>query len=690
MKKLLFSLLLVLSMICPSWADKTIMNNTWGYSYYSYSNLNNLSYQDILYKNTTNAVFVYGTAVNFNNVDFKNNTSHGLYLHETSGPVTLNNMHFENNTGGAASFWQSKQSISNSVFHNNSHDSSFGGALYIPNRHTLTLNKVSFSDNSAAKGGAIYAGNELILQGGDITFSNNSAPQGGGIYANGDLTLSAISGDITFSSNTGGAIYMERGSLILRPNGGNIIFNDDILGSSRVNIVVAGGDKGQAQFNHALSNASVTLQSGAIYLNPTIDWSGISLNTAGGSLNLSDGRVHNLRLGDVNLEHSLHVVADVNLQTDTMDSLNIGSVSGAGDITIDRFNLLKEDPQGPSIVDFMLGAQPRVNIPSTVNGSIYAYDVSYNPASGQIIFVPKLQGPSGPESSTSFNPAVLVQPLRSYMALYILQNSTTPMQHRKQSRFLHYNDVSSSFYLTPYMNSGKLEFTNDLKTDLFFSGVQAGWTSADWGIAECFAITGGFNVGYMESNNKYQNINLDIKGYQAGGELNIYSGDLWFGLTGQTAVISSEIKENKQTGLALWGEAAIKYHILLADNGWILAPHAQAGYGFTNKVDDIQYAGNTLNSSKFSLIQLQGGVEIIKSYNDAWHWYFGGALVKQIIHADKFYAASVRIPKFETDPFVQAQAGFQTESDGRFVFGAVLTGSLGSVQQFGAQLLIQF
>lgn len=690
MKKLLFSLLLVLSIVYPSWADKTIMNNTWGYSYYSYANLNNLSYQDILYENTTNAVVVYGAAVNFNKVDFKNNTSHGLYLHQDSTLITLNNMHFYNNTSGAASFWQREQSISNSFFEHNSHTSGFGGALYIPHKHTLTINNVSFADNSAAKGGAIYAGNNLVLQGGNLTFSNNSSLQGGGIYANGNLTVSATNGDITFSGNTGGAIYMERGTLTLQPKGGSIIFNDDILSSFQTNIVVAGGERGQVKFNHALSNAAVTLQSGVVYLNPNINWEAMTLNSAGGSLSLVDGSVHNLRLGDVHLNHSLHVVADVNLQTDTMDSLNIGSVSGTGDITIDGFNLLREDTQGPSIVDFMTGAKPTVHIPRTVNGSIYAYDVSYNPSSGEITFVPRSQGASGQASSTSFNPAVLIQPLRSYMALYMLQNSITPMQHRKQIRFLHYEDASASFYLTPYMSRGKLEFTNELKTDFFLSGVQAGWTSADWGIADGFAITGGFNVGYMGENSKYQYINLDMKGYQAGVELNIYSGDFWFGLTGQAAAISSEVKENKQTALALWGEAAVKYHMLLADNGWLLTPYAQAGYGFTNKMTEMQYAGNTLHSGQFLLLQMQTGAEIIKSYNDVWHWYFGGALVKQITNADEFYAASVRLPGFAINPFVQVQAGFQTENDGRFVFGGALTGSFGSAQQFGAQLLIQF
>lgn len=692
MKKGFLLLLILLSAASPSWADKTVMNNRWGYSYYNYVNLTNLSFQDILANNATNAVFVYNATANFDHVDFKNNTSHGLYLHAVNGPITLNNMYFYNNTGGAASFWQGQQAISNSIFNNNSHTDGFGGALYIPNRHKLTANNVSFSDNSAAQGGAIYAGNDLIIQGGNLMFSNNAASQGGGIYAANDLTLSATDGDIVFSGNIGGDIYMASGTLTLQPVGGDIIFTGDILSPSQVSIVVAGSNKAQVKFNHAFSKASVTLQAGTAYFTPADSWTGMTLNAAGGSLYLTDSSVHKLILGNVNLHSNLHIVPEVNLQTDTMDSLHIANVSGPGDITVDQFNLLAEDTQHISVMDFMTGTKPNVNIPRTVNGSIYAYDVFYNQTSGQITFVPKSPEVSGSASanSTNFNPAVLSQPLRSYMVLYMLQNSMSSIRHRKQSRFLHYEDVASSFYLSPYLNRGKIKFINNLQTDTSLSGVQAGWTSADWGITDDFAITGGFNVGFMSGNNKYQNMQMDISGYQAGGELNVYSESFWFGLAGQTAAISSDVLNDTQNEPAFWSEATLQYYINWTDNGWIFAPYAQVGYGFSPKADGMWYAGNMLKGSRFSLIQLQGGVAVIKSYNDVWHWYVDGTFVKQTTNADDFYAGAVSLPDFKANPFVQLQAGFQTENDGRFVLGGALTGSFGAVQQVGAQLTLQF
>ena len=667
MKKILCLLCVFLGSVFPARADKAVMNNPWGYSYYTPAHLSNLSFQDISSAQAANAVFVYGTTVNFDEVDFKNNTSHGLYLHAVNGPITLNHMYFYNNTGGAASFWQSQQTIRNSVFRHNSHASGFGGALYIPNPHTLTASQLSFLDNSAEKGGALYAGDQLTLQGGGITFSHNTASQGGGIYASRDLTLAATGGDILFSGNEGGAVYMANGTLTLRPAGGNIIFKDDILGPARVNIVVAGNGSGQAQFYQALSNASVSLQSGSAYFNPQARWTALALQADGGSLYLSDGQTAGLNLGEVRLNRDLHLVPEVNLQTDTMDSLDLDRVSGTGAVVVDRFDLLSEDTQQPSAVDFMTGAKPDVRLPHTVNGSIYAYDVSYNPATGQIVFVPRAPGVAGadPSDSASFNPSVLVQPLRSYLALHMLQESMAPLQHRRQSRFLHYDDAAASFYVTPYLTGGRVKFTNHLQTDTSLSGVQAGWTSADWGLAERFAITGGFNVGFVGSKNKYQNRQLDMSGYQAGAELNIYSGNWWLGLTGQAAAVSSEALNEKQTQPALWGAAAVKWHLPLNDNGWILAPYAQAGYGWVRRGEDQRQGNATLTGGVFSFIQLQGGAEIIKSYNDLWHWYIGGSMVRQITRADVFYANDARLPEFETAPFVQVQAGFQTETDCR-------------------------
>ncbi len=688
-KKFLFSCFALLWALSPLQAQqKQIMNNTWGYSYNHSIDLTHLSYQDILATNVTNAVFVYGSYINFDDVDFKNNTSSALYIHSAADHITLNNVYFYHNTSGGLLLGNREQSISNARFENNSSESN-GGGVYVFNKNTLQANNAVFSGNSASKGGAVYAATDFTLRGGNITFSNNTAAQGGGIYAANNLTLLAENGDITFTHNTGGGIYIgsTTAKLSLLPSaGGNIIFNDDILSPALTQIDIAGTQGGEVHFNQALSNAQVNLKSGGVYLNPSVNWYNTPLQAQGGRLVLADGLTRQLHLGRVQLNDALHITPEVDLQNATMDTLHIDDVSGPGSIQVDGFHLLSETKQQEQVLDFMTGnGKDTVRVPSTLYGNLYAYSVTYNPDTGQLTFAPK-----APQSSDGFAPGVLLQPLRSYWALQMLSQSLAPLRHRRESRFLNYDIVSSSFYLIPHMSGGKVEFTNGLSADTASSGLQAGWHSADWGLAERFAVTGGFNAGYQTGTGEYGPVSLDMQLIQSGANVDIYGERFYMGLTMQAASFSSEAMNDKQSQWAAWGEAEIGWHIPLSDNGWFLFPSALAGYGFVNKAGDIPYNGNTLYGKNFSLWQAKGGLEIIKSYNDVWHWYLNAAYVKQGSSQEAFQAAEQTLPVFETDPFIQTQAGFQTETDGRFALGAAVNAAFGSVQQIGAQITLQF
>ncbi len=689
MKKFLCSFFLFWLALAPLQAQqKQIMNNPWGYTYNRSLDLTHLSYQDILAQNVTNAVFVYGSYIHFDDVDFKNNTSSALYIHSAADHVTLNNVYFYRNTSGGLLLGNAEQRLDNARFESNS-SSGWGGGAYIFNKNTLRANNVSFSNNSASKGGAIYAGEDFTLRGGNITFSNNTATQGGGIYAANNLTLLAENGDISFNRNTGGGIYMGSAlaKLTLMPSaGGSIIFNDDILSPALTQIDIAGTNDGKVYFNQALSNAQLNLKSGGVYLNPGVDWSNTPLHAQGGQLVLADGMARPLRLGSVALNDALHIVPDVDLKNNTMDTLHLNHISGPGTIQVDQFNLISESEQKSHVLDFITGnGKEAVRVPGTLYGDLYAYNTTYNPATGQLTFTRKAPG-----SSDGFAPAVLLQPLRAYRALQMLSQSLAPLRHRRENRFLNYDLVSSAFYLIPYIHGGKVEFTNTLSADTASSGLQAGWQSTDWGLTDTFAITGGFNVGYQAGSSKYADVPLDMQLIQGGANLELYGDRFYMGLTVQAASVTSKALNDRQNQWAAWGEAEIGWHIPLNDNGWFLFPSALAGYGFVDKAGDMTYKTSTLYGKNFSLWQTQGGVELIKSYNDVWHWYLSAAYVKQGTAQEAFQAARQTLPVFETDPFMQAEAGFQTETDGRFALGAAVNAAFGAVQQIGAQITLQF
>ncbi len=91
---------------------------------------------------------------------------------------------------------------------------SSGGAIYVDNNSTVTLNGGTIKDNSAVQGGGVYVNRgKFIMNGGVI--SDNNASAGGGVYLhNGDATFEMSKGSI--SNNTaghqGGGVYVNGGN----------------------------------------------------------------------------------------------------------------------------------------------------------------------------------------------------------------------------------------------------------------------------------------------------------------------------------------------------------------------------------------------------------------------------------------------------------------------------------------------
>jgi len=126
--------------------------------------------------------------------------------------LTLNNLTFENGLaapgqdGGAVNFNHGTLTVNDSVFTNNHAYGAAGGALasiYFP-AIGLTVNRSSFSDNTAAYGGAIHAflGSGGIISINDSAFTGNTATSSGGAFAGWNSVVLNISNS-TFTGNTG-------------------------------------------------------------------------------------------------------------------------------------------------------------------------------------------------------------------------------------------------------------------------------------------------------------------------------------------------------------------------------------------------------------------------------------------------------------------------------------------------------
>ena len=143
---------------------------------------------------------------------FKNNTSAAGGAIYNNGIVTITSANFTSNKATLDSKYD---------FTGN------GGAIYNTNQNSsededfnsqLTINKSTFTSNSATLcGGAIYNNsNNVIIN--NSTFNKNTSANGGAIYNNGSMELNSNTFTSNISSRNGGAIYNNKNIIINKSN----------------------------------------------------------------------------------------------------------------------------------------------------------------------------------------------------------------------------------------------------------------------------------------------------------------------------------------------------------------------------------------------------------------------------------------------------------------------------------------
>jgi len=690
----LLSLLLTGGLLTvPAFAEREIYPPGPSPAYYPFSHdVTSTSFQYITYD--TYAVFFSGNSANWTDVGFEHNTGTGLYISGTGTKLSLQTADFISNSKGGIYSGARTLRLNNGQFYANT-TTSYGGGIYFTQPTEATIDNTTFTSNQADLGGAIYASQDLTLTGGNISFTNNisTSNKGGAIYANANLTINAQNGPITFTNNTnGGAIYMDNSAttqLTLQPSAqGDIIFNDTLQASSTLNVTVRGLTGGTVFFNRPLPATSLALQAGGIYFNPSFNWTTVSLNLTGGQLLLNDGVTNTLNFGTASINGDISVTPDVDLQNNSMDRFDFASSDGIGNIAIQNFNLLS-DNEAPTTVNFMAGAgKNQVTSPDVAYGDLYAYNVSYDTIGGNFTFVKK-----SAQSANGFNPAVLAQAASAYAALFSFMQSARPLQHQDQTRLLYSGDVTSSFYLTPYLIGGDVSLSNDAKIDTSLKGFHLGWESAPFGNSDAFALTAGARIGYFQNNAKFASKKIDTSALTTAGHLNLYTGGLMLGVTGQAGFVTTKSPwlSDKQNQTALLAQAEAAYNIGFSDYAWFIQPHAMFKHGILTKGDNCSSDTQTLSmDGTFSLTELKTGLKLMRSYNDAWHWYLGGDVVKQTASKEKFSANTAVLPYFQADSFTEISLGFQTTAEEGVSFSGAFILDVGDVKQFGAQVAVYF
>ena len=267
------------------------------------------------------------------------NTKTGLYgaIIHNAGTSNISSSKFIENRGvsangilhgGAiynATTGKDKLIITDTVFEGNSLKSgstTYGGAIY--NTGTLNITNSIFKDNyvvgSTAKGGAIYTTQDMTISanGGKTTeFSGNYTLNGStrdnqAVYVNNDNAT------VTFSAT----------------DGGTILLNDKIDGTSGYNVVLGGDTTGTIGLYNSITNANIRAN--------------------GVNIDMSDNVFKTYDFLSLASDNTANFSLDVSFKDNSADKFTLGSES-RGTIFINDLNILGGVPTTSQVIQLLTG-----------------------------------------------------------------------------------------------------------------------------------------------------------------------------------------------------------------------------------------------------------------------------------------------------------------------------------------------
>ena len=655
---------------------------------------------------------VYVANMTINNSVFKDNYAYGTVVPHggaifNNGQITINNTSFENNNVqganamlvyGGALYNVGTMTINGGNFENNAADGSatapaVGGAIY--NNATLTINNSVFRNNTVkssyyADGAAIYNdtnGNTRITN--SLLENNNvdssaSLSDGGAVYNQGRMVIE----NSTLKDN-----YDRNGELndIYNTNSGVVEFNSNGTTS------VLSGIKGSGTVS---KNDSGILNLGGKNENytGTFDFTGGTLNLLANSsyfnaqdtnffnninFNMVNSQINNVNFHNLSLNGTANIFADVNFNTNTMDTITADSLSGTGSLFV-RNLALHGAPVGKEISIPFANNVLKDSVqytPTTIHSSIYDYKASYNASNGHFDF-----------TRGGFNSAILAAPIAAQLAGYLTQIDTyrnifanldmvmiTPPEVKTGYNSLNKlvssdKNFTYSPFLMPEQRNGiwfkpystfenvSLRRGPDVSNVSYGSlvGVESGFKKLrknGW-----YALYGAY-ASYNGSHQAWQGNSIYNNGGLIGLNTVFYKGKFfsaWTANVGATSAEASTIDGRDNFAMLNTGIAQMTgYNFETLKRRLIIQPSFLASYSFINSFNYTTSSNVHINTSPLHALQLEPRIKFIGNFKDYLQPYISVSMVWNVIDHAKFQANDVYLPNISVEPFVQYGAGVQ-------------------------------
>ena len=295
----------------------------------------------------------YGGAIyNSGNIEIKNTLFNNNYAQGEDGSFiyggtiyNIGNMNIDNS------------SINNSSVRGDDYSYAFGGAIF--NNAALNINNTTISNNTAdsdfyANGGAIYNNIDGVTTISNSTIENNRVSgnvqigEGGGIYNGGKLYIDNSTFQNNFDkSGEKNDIYNAQNAEIEFNSGGTTSILSGISGLGTITkkdsgILNLGGINNNYTGNFNFEGGTVNLLADTTYFNAqnTSFSNGVNFNT-------QNGVIDNINFGNLNVSGTANIYPDVNLNTNTMDTISASSYSG-GNLFVPNL-AIEGVPKAPNI-----------------------------------------------------------------------------------------------------------------------------------------------------------------------------------------------------------------------------------------------------------------------------------------------------------------------------------------------------
>ncbi len=630
----------------------------------------------------------YGGAIyNSGNIEIKNTLFNNNYAQGEDGSFiyggtiyNIGNMNIDNS------------SINNSSVRGDDYSYAFGGAIF--NNAALNINNTTISNNTAdsdfyANGGAIYNNIDGVTTISNSTIENNRVSsnvqigEGGGIYNGGKLYIDNSTFQNNFDkSGEKNDIYNAQNAEIEFNSGGTTSILSGISGLGTITkkdsgILNLGGINNNYTGNFNFEGGTVNLLANTTYFNAqnTSFSNGVNFNT-------QNGVIDNINFGNLNVSGTANIYPDVNLNTNTMDTISASSFSGGGKLFVPNLDI-EGVPQGEYITipfaDSTLKDYVLYNT-STINTPIYNYQASYNSSNGDFDFRRNGLNPSILNSSVATQLGGYLCMLDTYKNVFSnldmvmimppeerisfeLRNKSANANNLVSLSPLVMPEQNNGIWFKPYSTFETVGLNNGPKVQNISYGSLIGGES---GLRELknkwYNLYGGY-VSYNGSHQYYEGNGIYNNGGLLGADTVFYKGNFfsaWTANVGANVAEANTNYGNDEFAMLMTGIAQkTGFNFYSKERHFVIQPSILTSYSFINTFNYHTASNVSMNTEPLHAIHIEPQIKLIWNLKNFWQPYVSVSMNWNIIDKTKFQADDVFLPNLSVKPFVQYGIGIQ-------------------------------